>query len=456
MHQALPSTPHSENPMPEALPSYAAWILSQGDEVLSGQVIDTNGAWLSETLLESGVEILGRSVVGDHLHDLVEAFLSAARKAPMIVCTGGLGPTSDDLTAEAVARAFGVPLVFHPEAWANIQGYYSKTGRTPPESNRKQAMLPQGAHRLDNAFGTAPGFLLAHEGVRVLCLPGPPRELKGMWAQHVAPWLSGAGPSALPERPNAKAAHAFVRVTLHTATLGESWIQDRLAPCLNEAPEGCVFGTRAATGLVAVKLRFAAHTAAAEREAFVARVREALSRGVYAVDEGPTVQLGLPRLVRAVGAALTERSQKLASAESCTGGAVAAACIAQPGTSAWFVEGIVAYANASKVRRLGVDASLLEAHGAVSEPVARAMAEGARAAAQVDWAVATTGIAGPDGGTPEKPVGTIHIAISGPNGTTHRAIQLRGPRDVVQAHTVVHALHALHQRLSSEPSPLSP
>ena len=420
-----------------------AWILSQGDEVLSGQVVDTNGAWIAEQLLNANVEVRERSVVGDTLTHLVEAFSRAATQAGLVLSTGGLGPTSDDLTAEAVARAFGAPLTFDPEAWAHIAAYYERSGRVPPESNRKQAMIPQGATRLDNAFGTAPGFRLHTAGATIVCLPGPPRELKGMWATHMAPWLPSVAGAATP------------RVTLHTAGRSESAIQDQLRSVLAQAPEGCVFGTRAGMGIVAVKLRFSTHTPSETRAAFVRAVHEVLGEAVFAVDEGPGGLGDVPRLVQAVGDALAARGQTLATAESCTGGSIAAACVAQPGASAWFVEGIVAYANAAKQHRLGVSAATLTAHGAVSHEVAVEMAEGARRSTQADWALATTGIAGPEGGTPAKPVGTVHLAVCGPDGTTHHALRLPGEREAVQARALVQGLYALWRRLQASP-PLSP
>jgi nicotinamide-nucleotide amidase len=414
--------------------------------VLSGQVVDTNGAWISEQLLDANIEIRERSVVGDARDDLVLAFTRAAAHAGLVLSTGGLGPTTDDLTAEAVAEAFDAPLVFDPVAWAQIAAHYERAGRVPPESNRKQALLPRGAVRLDNAFGTAPGFRLETPQAMIVCLPGPPRELKGMWATHLSPWLPQLAGSATP------------RVTLHTAGLSESWIQDQLRPVLAHAPAGCVFGTRAGLGVVAVKLKFAIDTPADARIAFVAEVQQALGRGVFAVDEGPGGLGDIPRLVRAVGDALRTRGQTLATAESCTGGGIAAACVAQPGTSAWFLEGIVAYANEAKQRRLGVAAEVIACHGAVSAEVACAMAEGARNASGADWALATTGIAGPDGGTPTKPVGTVHLAVAGPDGTTHQALHLSGGRDVVQARALVHGLHALWRRVETPtaPPPLHP
>jgi nicotinamide-nucleotide amidase len=407
-----------------------AEILSQGDEVVTGQIADTNAAWLSTRLTELGFEVVRHTAVGDHLDRIRDAMVAIAGRADLCVCTGGLGPTDDDLTSRAAAEAFGRPLAFDPEAMRQIEALFAKYKRNMPEINRRQAMLPTGCDRLDNAWGTAPGFALVQGGCWLAFMPGVPREMKSMFDERVVPRLSerfALAPGRL--------------VTLRTTGIGESEMQARVA---GYSHPGLVIGTRTMLPENHLKLRFAATVPDAEVRAIAHELAAKIGAPVFGIEG-----LGEPcgTLAEVVGRALAARGATLAVAESCTGGRVAAACTAIPGSSAWFLEGAVTYSNAAKTRQLGVPEALIAAHGAVSEPVSRAMAAGLRERSGATFALAITGIAGPDGGTPEKPVGTVHLALASPEGVTHRLVSLGGDRPRIQDLAAGAALDILRRHL---------
>lgn len=406
-----------------------AYILSQGDEVVTGQTVDTNAAWLARELVGLGFTVLGHLAVPDVSADIQGAILQAAGAAAVVVCTGGLGPTDDDLTAVSAARAFGVELELHPRALERIQAFFDRIGRPMAASNRKQAMLPAGARCLPNPRGTAPGFALpAPTGAHLFFLPGVPSEMRGLFRDAVVPLLAGLG--ARPGR----------LVTLRTTGTGESTLQDRIGAFAHPT---ATLHTRCMLGENQLKLRFTADTPDHEVRRVVAELAERVGRAVFAVDglDGPGGSLP-----ETVGRRLAERGHTLAAAESCTGGRVASLCTGVAGASGWFLEGVVTYANAAKVR-LGVPEPLLVAHGAVSEPVALAMARSVRERAGSTWGLSTTGVAGPGGGTPDKPVGTVHIAVSGPGGDHHRRLDLPGDRDRIQARAAFAVLDLLRRSL---------
>ena len=417
-----------------------AILMSQGDEVVTGQTVDTNAAYLAEALTALGIDVVQHLTVGDRLPDLVATF-TRATEADVVLCTGGLGPTEDDLTAAAVAEAFHAPLHLDEAALAEIEALFARYGRPMAASNRKQAYLPQGAERLPNARGTAPGFALEAHGAWIACMPGVPHEMRAMFQAQVVPALC-ARFHLTPGR----------LVTLRTTGVGESTLQDRIGPF--QEPDA-VLAYRTSLGENQVKLRFAPNTPEARIHQVVHEVRTRIGSPVFAIDglDGPGGSL-----VHTVAEALTHAGQSLATAESCTGGRIAALCTGVPGSSAWFVEGAVVYANEAKVRTLGVTPAALEAHGAVSEPVARAMAEGIRARAGTTYGLATTGIAGPTGGSEAKPVGTVHMALATPEHTVHRVARFGGDRARVQAlasHATLDLLRRHLQGVSSVPRPQS-
>jgi len=373
-----------------------AEVLTIGDELLRGEIVDSNKSFLSDALLALDVETCFHSSVRDDPADMTDAFLRAASRARIVLVSGGLGPTRDDLTAEVLGQTFGRKLVLDPAALEEIRGFFRRLGRDMTENNAKQAHFPEGAEILPNPIGTAPGFLLEEGGALFFCMPGVPRELMRMMDEQVLPRIaSRLGPA----KGSLRAA------LLRTFGTGESALDAELADVAREGSVSLGFRTAFPDNYVRPVARA---PSAAEAERLLAEtcrtIRERLGAIVY--GEGDET------LEAVVGRLLRERGKTLAVAESCTGGLVAQKLTDVPGSSAYFLGGVVAYSDASKRALLGVPAELLAAHGSVSDEVARAMAEGARARFGADLSVATTGISGPGGGSPEKPVGLVHIALA--------------------------------------------
>jgi nicotinamide-nucleotide amidase len=374
-----------------------AEILTIGDELLRGEIVDTNKSFLSDRLLRFDVETRFHSSVCDDPADMTDAFRRAASRADVVLVSGGLGPTRDDITLEVLARSFGRELRLHEPSLAALRGFFERLGREMSPSNEKQALLPEGAEVLPNPIGTAPGCMLEVERSVFFCLPGVPRELARMMDEEVLPRLAAR------LRP---AGTGVMRATLlRTFGMGESTLEDELKDLARD--EGVALGFRTAfpdnyLRPVARAAREAEANARLERVCDAIRAR--LGPLVYGQDD-ETLELVLGRL-------LAERRLTLAVAESCTGGLLAQRISAVPGASRYFRGGVVAYANEAKRDLLGVSESLLATEGAVSAAVARAMAEGARTRFGADLAVSTTGISGPDGGTPEKPVGLVFVGFA--------------------------------------------
>lgn len=418
-------------------------ILSQGDEVVTGQTVDTNAAWLATRLTELGFDVVRHTSVGDRLPDLQALFTEVADRCDLAICTGGLGPTDDDLTAGVAAQVFSMPLALDSQAEADLRAKYARYARVMPEVNVKQAWLPTGSIRIDNDWGTAPGFAIQASRAFLVFLPGVPREMRNLFDHRVLPMLHERFPI-----------QAGRLVTLRTTGVGESDLQERIGS-LDSLPEaiehGVVLAYRTMLPENHVKLRFPAGTDDAAVQRITAEVARRIRTPLFSVEgaagavEGVDDQGG--DLATVVGRALTAAGLTLAVAESCTGGLVAASCTSIPGSSAWFLEGAVTYGNQAKVRMLGVDPGALEAHGAVSEPVARQMAEGVRDRAGATWGLSTTGIAGPTGGSDEKPVGTVHIAAAGPAGTEHLLLRLSGDRVRIQKLAAAAVIDLLRRHL---------
>jgi nicotinamide-nucleotide amidase len=373
-----------------------AEILTIGDELLRGEIVDSNKSFLSDRLLRLDVETHYHASVRDDPEDMADAFRRAAARSDVVLVSGGLGPTRDDLTAEVLARAFGRELVLDEASLARIRRFFARIGREMTENNAKQARLPDGAEVLPNPIGTAPGFALTENRTTFFCMPGVPSELTRMMDEQVLPRLEGRiGHSG----------HVVRAALLRTFGMGESALDTALGDIATGSEVNLGFRTAFPDNL----LRPVARAATAEQaEARLARVcdaiRERLGPLVYAEGEETLAAVAV-RLLR-------ERGRSIATAESCTGGLVAQQLTDVPGASEAFLGGVVAYADAAKRELLGVPDALLAEHGAVSEPVARAMAEGARERFGADLAVATTGISGPSGGTPDKPVGLVFLALA--------------------------------------------
>lgn len=403
-------------------------ILSTGDELLTGQVVDTNSTWLMDRLWDLGLMVRRKTLVGDDRDDLRAAIEETCGRADVVVMSGGMGPTEDDLTSEVVASVLGVPLDLHEPSLRAIEERMRSFGRVMTPNNAKQARFPRGAEPIPNRFGSAPGFAARVGRATLFCLPGVPVEFKGLCDEAVIPRLA----ARVGDVPAAR--------VLKLIAVGESNADDAMRPVMQDPANRDVrFGFRAHWPEVHVKWSVPGPGAAARADAILARVREIF--GDRAWGEGKDE---LPELVVAK---LVSLGQRVALAESCTGGLLAALVTAVPGASAVFDLGVVAYANAMKERLVGVPGDVLVANGAVSEPVARALAEGARRVSGADWGVGITGVAGPSGGTPEKPVGTVHLAIAGPAGTTAVQRAYRGDRERIRRHAAYDALDLLRRAL---------
>ena len=419
---------------PSRTRALTAEVLCVGSELLLGNITNGNARWIAEQLAALGVPHQRQMVVGDNRERLMAEVRQAAGRCRVLITTGGLGPTPDDLTTEAIAAAFETPLVEHPEIWAEIQARLSARGRICSPSNRRQAFLPEGAAVLPNPTGTAPGMIWSPvPGFTVLTFPGVPSEMKAMWQQTAAPWLRQSG----------LAAGVFASRMLRFWGVSESALAEEMADLLEQAnPTVAPYA-----GAGEVKLRITARAEhQADAEALLLPVEREIRRrtgqSCFGVDEQSLAEVVLQQL--------RLRGQTVAVAESCTGGGLGAALAAVPGASDVFLGGVIAYANGVKQGLLGVPAELLLAHGAVSDPVAQSMAEGARRVTGADWGLAITGVAGPGGGSDEKPVGLVHLAIAGPDGCSSEGVRFgtsRG-RTWIQTLSAGEALNRLRLQLA--------
>ena len=388
-----------------------AAILSIGDELILGQTQDTNARWLAGRLADRGVPCVQFRVVPDDLAAQAAALRELAALAQVVIVTGGLGPTDDDLTREALRVAMGDanPLVLDAPSLEALDRWFTHRGRSMPDINRRQAMRPSGAECLRNDFGTAPGLRGTVGGSTIVCLPGPPREMEPMFDQFVLPLL--------PKQ-------AMTTGVVHAFGQGESFLAERLGDRMHRDRNPLV-GTTASGSVVSARVR--GRDAAAEPAAMQAELAaiEALWKP-FAFGRGTTTLAG------ALGAALRERGLTMALAESCTGGLAGSLVTAESGSSAWFMGGLMTYANEAKRDLCGVPEALIAEHGAVSAPVAAALARGARERLRADWAASITGVAGPNGGSEAKPVGTVYIGVSGPGFEAVRRFKYPGERAIVR------------------------
>ena len=409
-------------------------IVTVGTELLLGALVDTNSAYVARALADHGVDVYATHSVGDNAERLGAMLRGAMDRADGAITTGGLGPTVDDVTKEAVAEAVGMDLVLHEPSLRAIEERLRFLGRGEiGENNRRQAVLPRGAVVLDNPHGTAPGFVaLRADGKFVACMPGVPREMRSMLADRLLPWLV--------DRYGLHAA-IFTR-TLRTVGIAESEI-DRRIEDLFRSSENPKIAVLAHEGRVDVKIMAKApdrERADTLIEPLEGVLRERIGPGIFGVD-GDTLEGAIVRFC-------TQAGLWLGTAESVSGGAIADAIVRVPGASACFRGGIVAYDNTVKTSLLGVDPALIATYGAVSEHVALAMARGARDRLGADVAVATTGIAGPSGGAPDKPVGLVWYGLALGDETVARSLTFPGDRDDVRRRAVTIALNLLWRRLT--------
>lgn len=409
-----------------------AELICVGTELLMGQVLNTDAQYIARSLAPSGIDMYHQVVVGDNPQRLTEAVQTALSRADCVILSGGLGPTDDDLTKETVAKLMGKEFVLFEDEWKRILTYFESKGRTVAPNNKKQAMFPPDAIILPNPNGTAPGCIMEADGKAAILLPGPPRELFPMFRDYAMPYLLQ------------RSGHRLYSREVRIFGVGESDVAYRL-DTLFKSQTNPTIAPYAKTG--EVTLRVTARCANdAEGEALVSPVLKAIT------DElGDCVYDTNGReLAEVCHHALIESGKTLAVAESCTGGRLADAFVNYPGSSAYFMEGAVTYSNDAKMRRLGVSKETLDTVGAVSEQCAREMADGVRKAAGTDFALSTTGYAGPDGGEPDKPVGTVFIALSCADGTVVKRLNLFGDRDRIRHSAMLHALDLLRRKLCTK------
>ena len=409
-----------------------AWIFAVGSEMLTPFRVDTNSLAITERLNEIGCDVRLKAVVGDDVRELSALFERGIGAVDLIVCTGGLGPTEDDITREALAAALQIPLDLDQAILAGIRARFERRGLVMQEINRRQAMVPRGAVVLENTRGTAPGLWLQREGTDVLLLPGPPREMLPMLERMIDEHL----------RPRSKGRGLYRRVLMITGR-PESDVDAVAQPIYAQWTTGPVpIATTILAKMGQIELHLTADAASREEaEAALARAAEELQRAlgnsVYSTDGRP--------MEFVIGDLLRERNMTIAVAESCSGGLLASRITDVPGSSEYFDRGVVCYSNAAKVDWLGVPDDLIRAHGAVSEPVAQAMANGVRTRSGASVGVGITGIAGPGGGTPDKPVGTVAVAVETPFGASVRTFLFVGPREMVKFQSAQTAMNMVRQ-----------
>jgi nicotinamide-nucleotide amidase len=431
-----------------------AIILSIGDELTLGQTIDTNSAWLSQQLAAVGCDILAHATLPDHQKLIEQAIQEAAGRCDFLIITGGIGPTEDDLTRQALASVMGVDLEMNEKWLHRLQAFFRARSREMPESNKIQAMIPRGATMIENTNGTAAGIhaFLPHSpgepasaggsktNCQIFITPGVPKEMKAMFTLDILPHIQSTTSGAV-----------ILSRTLHTFGLGESWIAEKLGPLMHRTRNPSV-GTTVSNGIVSLRInsRFDSRQLAQQKlDETLTACRAALGDLIFG-EESQTMQ-------EVVGHSLAPSRLTVTTAESCTGGLLAKMLTDTPGSSAYFKTGFITYSNEAKHELLGVPMELIAEHGAVSEPVVRAMAQAARQRAHADLSLAISGIAGPTGGTPQKPVGTVCIALAcktdhapKPNA---RTFNFPGDREMIRDRSAKMALTILRFHLLNKPLP---
>ncbi len=415
----------------------SAEIITIGTEMLLGDLVDTNTAWLSARLAALGVGVYRHTTVGDNRERIIAALKEAAARTDLVITTGGLGPTSDDLTNECLSVVTGRGMVEYLEAREHVDEMFRRFGREPTPNNYKQALFPEGTELIPNPLGTAMGALLETEGTVFATLPGVPPEMKGMFEETLEPLI------------RARSDGSIISRTLWFAGIGESALAEQVQDFL-DATDPTV-APLSGQGKVRLRITTRAATQKEAEERIAPVEKEILSRlGEYYFGEDDET------LESAVGRLLNERGDTLALAESCTGGLLAKRLTDVAGSSAYIKEGLVTFSNESKVRLLGVPHDLIMENGAVSEPVAREMAEGVRELSGADYGLSVTGIAGPDGGTEEKPVGLVFVGLSDAEGTFAERLDLSAwarSREAIRERSANRAFDLLRLRMEERNKP---
>ena len=408
-------------------------IICVGTELLLGQIINTNAAWLAKALSDLGVSSYYQTVVGDNRGRLLDCLEQASKRSDLIVLTGGLGPTQDDITMSVAAEFCGQPLMMHEPSRSKIAGYFKKMGRLQvTDNNWKQAMFPRDATVMENNNGTAPGARLRyesnHKSTHLVLLPGPPSEMRPMFSESVKPWLA--------EMTATRLRHLFVRMI----GIGESSAETQLLDLI-EQQQNPTLAPYASEGEVVFRITQSLKDVSDPdlTQDVLNKVKARLGKYIYEVGERK-----MPEVVKDM---LEEKGMTISFAESCTAGLAAATLAQYPGASHVLTGGLVAYDNQVKNQILGVDQAILDREGAVSEACAVAMATGCRDVFKTDFSVSITGIAGPEGGTPEKPVGTVWLAAASVKGTSVRKLQMGGNRERIRRVSVLNAFDLIRQQI---------
>jgi len=408
----------------------SAEIIAIGSELLAPDRTDTNSLWLTEKLNRIGIDVKLKTIVGDDDARLEEVIKDAVKRSRVVITTGGLGPTEDDITRKVVARALNRRLSLDEKVLTELRARFQSFGVTMPERNSRQAMVIDGSEILPNPNGTAPGLYLEQDKCAIALLPGPPREMKPMFENHVQARFESLSGDV-----------RFARRVLRVSGMGESAVDEKIAPIYTqfENPQTTILFN---SSEIEIHLRAHARTEA-EAEALLdhlsLKIEQALGNSVFSF-RGETME-------EVVGRRLAITGFTLSVAESCTGGLIAQRLTNVPGASRYFIEGVVTYSNQSKTRLLGVDKKLIKEFGAVSQQVARDMARGVRHKAKTDFGLAITGIAGPDGGSEEKPVGLVYIALADDAHTAHKRFVIPGDRELIRWRASQAALDMLRRRL---------
>lgn len=408
-----------------------AEILTIGDEILYGQINDTNSTFICEKLSERGIRVIRKTTVGDSAPEMMQAFTEAEQRADIVIITGGLGPTKDDLTKPLLAKYFGMELKLHEEALGEITMLFEKRGFQMTDTNRLQAWLPDGCVKLTNRMGTAPGMWFDKGQKTFVSLPGVPYEMKILMTEQVIPRLREK--YTLP---------VIYHKMIRTIGIGESWLSDKIEWWETSLPEHVRLAYLPSPGQVKLRLTGAGPdlpSVQMDVQKEVDRVLPEISKYVFGFDQ--------EEIESAAGKLLLERNYTLATAESCTGGYLAHKITSVPGSSAYYTGSVIAYDNRIKMQELGVKAETLEAFGAVSEQTVMEMANGVRQRLGTNIGLATSGVAGPDGGTPEKPVGLVWIAYADGRKTVTKKLQLTTDRQVNIHASAIHTLNLLRLSL---------
>lgn len=408
-----------------------AEIITIGDEILIGQIIDTNSSWLGQELSKMGIQVVHRTSVSDNAQAIVNALNSAKQRADIIITTGGLGPTKDDITKHTFANYFNTELILNQEILTWVRDIFKRRNLPMVDSNNAQALVPANCEVLFNRSGTAPGMWFDEDGKIFISMPGVPFEMKVIFEEQCIPRLHKR--FSLP---------VIIHRTILTCNIGESFLALKLETIENNLPPHIKLAYLPAVGMV--RLRFSGthlHYATLKEEIdeIVAELYNTIGEHIYGEENDS--------LEHVVGVLLKSSNKTLSTAESCTGGYISHLITSIPGSSSYYMGSIISYSNSVKTNELGVSTQILETNGAVSEACVTQMAEGVRKKLNTDYAIATSGIAGPDGGTPQKPLGTVWIAVSGPNGTTAKQFNMGDNRERTIHRTAIQGLDMLRKML---------